>query len=263
MSCDSIFLNTCAQMYCLCVATQIKRCHQFVQNAAMLIFSLIFVSQRLCCLLFISCSLQESLLCSSCAQIDPVAVTCNESLALSITSVQLDKTLYFQHISPITSNTEKKRKRKKKRKGLFSSVCIISGAASSNNRMSPSTYISIFISTQRVKWIIYWPDNPHPSLPTFMLHVAGEKKRNDPDFLRESNSKRHLDFKSRAARSSRLLSSPHSHFNKYTLPDSQFSQTVLNWSQLFSFYYKKCLIYGQWLLKTYQITILDIGQQKN
>lgn len=119
MSCDSIFLNTCAQMYCLCVATQIKRCHQFVQNAAMLIFSLIFVSQRLCCLLFISCSLQESLLCSSCAQIDPVAVTCNESLALSITSVQLDKTLYFRHISPITSNTEKKRKRKKKKKRLI------------------------------------------------------------------------------------------------------------------------------------------------
>lgn len=36
---------------------------------------------------------------------DPAAVTCNESPALSITSAQLDKTLCFQRICPIATNT--------------------------------------------------------------------------------------------------------------------------------------------------------------
>lgn len=38
--------------------------------------------------------------------IDPGAVTCNESLALSVMSAQLDKALYFQRICPITANIE-------------------------------------------------------------------------------------------------------------------------------------------------------------
>lgn len=47
--------------------------------------------------------LQESL-CSARSQIDQVAVTCNESLALSVMSALLDKSLRFLRICPIASN---------------------------------------------------------------------------------------------------------------------------------------------------------------
>ena len=45
-----------------------------------------------------------------------VAVTRNESLALSIMSAQLDKSLYFQCIGLITSNRARKKKSDVKKK---------------------------------------------------------------------------------------------------------------------------------------------------
>lgn len=118
---------------------------------------------------------QESL-CSRCAQIDQVVVTCNESLALSIMSALLDKSFHFQPICPIASNTARENKRKMEGEEVGgtettttnnpppppSHICELSGAASSSNGLRP---ISIFISTLRVKWIIYWSDNHHPSPP--------------------------------------------------------------------------------------------------
>lgn len=108
---------------------------------------------------FPSRCLQESL-CGSCAQMDQVAVTCNESLALRIMSAPLDKSLHFQRIGPIASNMA--RENKSKGGGGVTKPTPASGAARAPNGLRP---ISIFISTLRAKWIIYWSDNHHPSLP--------------------------------------------------------------------------------------------------
>lgn len=105
MSCwqsDSISSGTCIHVHCLCVQTTIRMCggvdiYRGVCEA--------LVEQ------FPTRCLQESL-CSSCAQIDQVAVTCNESLALSIMSALLDKSLHFQRICPITSNSARENKSK-------------------------------------------------------------------------------------------------------------------------------------------------------
>lgn len=106
MSCwysDSISLGICIHVHCPCVQTTIRVCGG------------VDIYRDICEALveqFPSRCLQQSL-CSSCAQIDQVAVTCNESLALSIMSALLDKSLHFQRICPIASNTARENKSKR------------------------------------------------------------------------------------------------------------------------------------------------------
>lgn len=118
-------------------------------------------------------------LCSGCAQIDQVAVTCNESLALSIMSALLDKSSHFQRIGPIASNTARENKSKsggsgggvggvwrRRRKPSPSRIRELPGAAVPSDGLRR---ISIFISASRAKWIIYWSDNHRASPPIPLL----------------------------------------------------------------------------------------------
>lgn len=81
-------------------------------GCAVLIFAVIFGRCRFRGFHPAACSL-----CSSCSQIDQVAVTCNESLALSIMSALLDKSLHFLHICTIATNRQWGRENKSKREG--------------------------------------------------------------------------------------------------------------------------------------------------
>ena len=108
---DSIFLSTCVQIHCLCVATPSKDVSSLCSC-----FDIHFDIDKLAvaCSLYRAASRRASL--QQGAQIDPVAVTCNESPALNIMSALLDKPLYFHRICPITPNTEGGIQSKKKQK---------------------------------------------------------------------------------------------------------------------------------------------------
>lgn len=111
MSCwypDSISLGTCIHVHCPCVQTTIRMC------------SRVDIYRDICEVLaewLPSCCLQQRL-CCSCAQTDRASVTCNESLALSIMSALLDKSLHFQRICPITSNTAREKGSKRAEKAF-------------------------------------------------------------------------------------------------------------------------------------------------
>lgn len=157
---------------------------------------------------FSSRCLQESL-CSSCAQIDQVAVTCNESLALSIMSALLDKSLHFQRICPIASN-KRGRTKARGRGGGGESPRLLTSASSLEQPGHQTACVRLAFLLVHWEWSgLFTGPTTITLLYQSLLYAVCDQWQEEKwplGFLHESEEETNVDFKNRSARSEIALS---------------------------------------------------------